>query len=156
LIIHIFGINVWNIVHIFAKHLHNTFRHLRTDDVFSTFSLNKIVRPPTFQEILEINFQFYIVSISHGKCRDRKWSGQLTSRVKITGSTSFVYFIFATTTFYYTIFFQQPEMIKIINFKSRRVSLILLWKQDRMQANSRQIFTKNYQQLRNASPALKL
>jgi hypothetical protein len=39
---------------------------LRADDTFSTFPLKKIKRPP-YEEFLEINFQFYIESILHGK-----------------------------------------------------------------------------------------
>jgi hypothetical protein len=38
---------------------------LRTYDTFPTFSLEKIFRPPPFEEFLEINFQFSIVSFLH-------------------------------------------------------------------------------------------
>jgi hypothetical protein len=44
----------------------------RTDDTFPTFSLKKNFRPPPFEEFLQINFQFYIVSILHSRSHDRR------------------------------------------------------------------------------------
>jgi hypothetical protein len=38
---------------------------LRTYDTFPTFSLEKIFQPPPFEEFLEMNFQFSMVSILH-------------------------------------------------------------------------------------------
>jgi hypothetical protein len=38
---------------------------LRTYDTFPTFSLEKFFQPPQFEEFLEINFQFSMVSILH-------------------------------------------------------------------------------------------
>jgi hypothetical protein len=38
---------------------------LRTYDTFPTFSLENFFQPPSFEEFLEINFQFSMVSILH-------------------------------------------------------------------------------------------
>jgi hypothetical protein len=49
---------------------------LRTYDTFPTFSLKKIFQPPPFEEFLEINFQFSMVSILHREgCNHQKLSG---------------------------------------------------------------------------------
>jgi hypothetical protein len=41
------------------------FMFLRTYDTFPTFSLEKFFQPPPFEEFLEIDFQFSMVSILH-------------------------------------------------------------------------------------------
>jgi hypothetical protein len=38
---------------------------LRTYDTFPTNSVEKVFQPPPFEEFLEINFQFSMVSILH-------------------------------------------------------------------------------------------
>jgi hypothetical protein len=45
---------------------------LRTDDTFPTFSSKQNFRPTPFEEFLEINVQFYIVSILHEISQDRQ------------------------------------------------------------------------------------
>jgi hypothetical protein len=46
--------------------------YLRTDDTFLKLKKKKKIRPPPFEEFLEINFQFYIASNLHCKRRDRQ------------------------------------------------------------------------------------
>jgi hypothetical protein len=51
------------------KYCRYTMNSLRTDDTFRTFSFfKKNFRPPSYEEFIEINFRFYIVSILHHNC----------------------------------------------------------------------------------------
>jgi hypothetical protein len=77
-------------------------------------------------------------------------------------------FNFAFTTYWCTIFLQQPGIMKIPSSKLDLVRythffffkifiyfFLLLWKQDRLQVTCGQIFTKNDLKLRNVSFVLK-
>jgi hypothetical protein len=45
---------------------------LRTDDTFPIFSSEKFSQPPPFEDFLEINFQFSMVSILHREGYDHQ------------------------------------------------------------------------------------
>jgi hypothetical protein len=56
--------------------------------MFPIFSLQQIFQPPPFEEFLEINFQFSMVSILHREGYDHQQLGGLYTRLSRQGSPS--------------------------------------------------------------------